>query len=94
MATLPPVPYKSPLASRTGLLNTVWEKWFRELFERLGGSEGATITDLSSDVDELQSLTDSHEASINALSTTSESHTSRISDLEELVDGLLQGPVL
>lgn len=62
MATnpVPPTPFKTPLIDeKTGLLTNPWTAWFREMFERVGGSSApssnllALIENLQTDVDAL-----------------------------------------
>lgn len=40
---VPPVPYKTPLTDRNGLLTVPWIGWFRQLFMRVGGNVGSIL---------------------------------------------------
>lgn len=58
--TLPPVPYKTPMADNNGLLNQIWTGWFSQLFLRVGGvaapsnNDFATLVNLQSEINVLQ----------------------------------------
>lgn len=81
--TIPPVPYKSPIVSETGFLTPPWEKWFRELFMRIGGVVALSNTELET---QLGGITD--------VETQVVAHDSSLDDLENEIDYLKRGPVL
>jgi hypothetical protein len=77
MAAIPPIPYKSPFLSPDGSLAQPWAKWFRDVFQRVGGSDALSNVELNAAVTAAV-------ASIATLSSTTSSLTSQI-------DGLNQG---
>lgn len=46
--TVPPLPYKQLLAGDDGLVSAPWAKWFRQVFERIGGNIALTNNELAS----------------------------------------------
>lgn len=55
--TLPPLPYRSPLLDNAGYLTQAWSVFFRQLFERVGGSVAPSNSDIVAVSDELDALT-------------------------------------
>lgn len=41
--SLPPAPYSAPMLLPNGTLSVPWTVWFRQLFNRLGGSTGSPV---------------------------------------------------
>lgn len=88
---VPPVPYKSPVLDRAGFLSPSWSAWFRQLFIRIGESSALSNTELEDlQLEELSGI----ESDVEALQTTSASHTASIAALTTSVNDLGQGPVL
>lgn len=58
MASIPQIPYKVPIINQAGFLSPAWEKWFRDVFLRIGGLEALSNTELealnSDDITEIQ----------------------------------------
>lgn len=68
--TVPPVPYKSPMINAEGFLTSPWDKWFRELFLRIGQSIAPSNLELSvqlGDVPNLQSQLDDISDELSAI---------------------------
>lgn len=56
---VPPIPFKVPLTDdRSSLLSPAWAAWFRELFNRIGGTDASSNTVLDEDVADLQTQID------------------------------------
>ncbi len=87
--TVPPVPYKTPMTDSSGRLSNMWSKWFREVFERIGGTIAPSNSDLVGVV-ELSTL----EGDISSLETITTTQTADINALEAMVEGLQQGRAL
>ncbi len=83
---VPPIPYKTPVTNNSGMITEPWSKWFRQVFQRIGGTVALSNTELTENLD----LTDI-ENDIAALQTLTGGHTTSINTLNDLVDGLLQG---
>lgn len=61
MATkLQPPPFKIPLVNKDGLITSEWANWINLVFQRIGGTEASSITEID------EALTD-HESRIDAL---------------------------
>ena len=54
--TLPPIPYKTKIITETGYLSPAWSKFILFLFERTGGTEAVSNTDLQISVAENSSF--------------------------------------
>lgn len=66
---LPPVPYKTPIMDATsGLMNSAWTGFFRELFSRVGGTSASTNSQLHTQITNLQSASITLQAEVNGLS--------------------------
>lgn len=77
--TLPPVPYKSSLVDKTGFLTPAWSGWFRDVFQRIGG----TVAPSNNEIAELQATTTSQGSSIDATETTVDSILDSIEALNQ-----------
>lgn len=44
---LPPPPYQSPIADKSGVLTPLWSKWFQQLNQRVGGLAAVSNISLS-----------------------------------------------
>jgi len=86
--TVPPVPYKTPVTSRDGIMHPVWAAWFRELFLRIGGPIALSNEELETAVD--VNLT-SVEADISALESSVSSLQSSVTSLQTRVTALEGG---
>lgn len=88
---VPPVPYKTPVLDQAGYLSPSWSAWFRQLFIRIGQARALSNTELENlQLVELEGI----EAEVEALQTTSASHTTSIATLTTAVNDLGQGPLL
>lgn len=85
METVPPVPYKTPITNKSGILHPLWSAWFRQLFARIGGPIALTnveleniaeinLTDVEADIAVIQ-------GQISTLQSTTATHTTQINDL-------------
>lgn len=74
---LPQIPYKTPLVDKNGMVTDPWSKFFRQLFQRVGGLSALSNTELAGDV---------NVSSIQTLTT-------EINTLEAEIDGVKQGPL-
>jgi len=84
-AILPPIPYKTPLLDRNGYLNEAWSRWFRDMFERIGGTRALSNTELENlQSDNLEDV----EADILALQSLTSSHTTDLTSLQSSVAAL------
>lgn len=52
--TIPPVPFKSPVTDKSGMMTPVWYTFFRVLFNHVGGSTPDQTDTLASQVKTLQ----------------------------------------
>ena len=87
---LPPVPYKVAVVNSSGMLSVPWANFFRQLWNRAGGGEALSNTDL----EDLQTVSfDSIQAEVDALQATVASLQSTVSDLSSTsgLDSLNQG---
>lgn len=90
--TVPPVPYKVQVIDKQGYISPTWSKWFRSLFERVGGVIALSNLDLATiqlvDISNLQ-------ADITALQSQDTVLSGQIaSQVASAVSDLNQGPVL
>jgi hypothetical protein len=90
--TVPPIPYKVKVTDQAGFVSPTWSKWFRSLFERVGGVVALSNLDLATiqliDISDLQS-------DILALQAQNTVLSSQItSQVASAVSDLNQGPVL
>lgn len=83
---VPPLPYKTPMVDQRGIVSEPWSKWFRQLFQRIGGTEAPSNSELGEVLD-LSGIN----ADIAALEITTAGHTTSINTLNAAVDGLNQG---
>lgn len=68
--TVPPVPYKSPMINNEGFLTSPWDKWFREVFVRIGQNIAPSNTEISvqlEDLPDIQSQIDVISAELSAI---------------------------
>lgn len=49
--TLPPLPLKSVVINERGILTPLWATWFRELFQRIGGTTALSNIELEEQID-------------------------------------------
>lgn len=85
---VPNLPYKSPVINKEGYLTAPWAGWFRDLFNRVGGTLALTNVQL----EELQSsdLT-AVQADIDALQSTAASLVVLVAALQVNIQDLNQG---
>jgi hypothetical protein len=82
---LPPIPYKQPLTDvNSGSMSDIWSKWFRDMYQRIGGALSSTNEELSDQMATLQTT-------VSSLQTTVNSHTTI---LDGISNGLTVGPTL
>lgn len=62
---LPPIPIKTSIADDNGFVSQVWVSWFIELFNRVGGSSGASTTQLLTLITNLQTQTGNLEGGLS-----------------------------
>lgn len=84
---VPPIPYKIPVVNAKGFLSEPWDRWFRHMFNRIGGpGEVATNAELQAAPLDLVAL----QAQVATLQTQATNLQASINELY----GLGQGPVL
>ena len=92
---VPPVPYKSPIADRSGRVTHPWADWFRQLFSRVGGFSSPSNSDISRIITSLGSIVTDQGDSINTIQTAYIAELqSDVNDLKSDVNDLRLGPTL
>ena len=83
---IPPVPYKSPVVGRSGVLTRVWADFFRELFDRVGQFNAPSNDELGASVDDLSNRADNINSELLGFEGTQEElneiQTEAISELQ------------
>lgn len=51
---MPPIPFKSPMTDQNGYMTISWIGFFRELFNRIGGTQSSSNATLETQVATLQ----------------------------------------
>lgn len=78
---VPPIPFKSPMLDKSGLLSNTWGMWFNQLVARVGGVGHAVASD---DISDSVVTLDNEVAALQLA----------ISNLQSTQAGLGVGPVL
>lgn len=94
---VPEPPLKVPMTDKNNLMSPTWSGWFRDLYQRIGGtlafSNVQLESELFSDVDSLETRVDALEVNDTAQDASISSLLSSVTTLQEQVDGLLKAPV-
>ena len=95
MALNPP-PYKSPMFDRSGLVTQVWAAWFRDLFDRTGGSGAAeTVAEHVADTTAHAASAITNSPSGNIVATNVQAALNEIQtvvdSIQAAIDGGLEG---
>lgn len=69
-SVLPPTPFQAPIIRENGFLNQRWVGFFREAFDKIGGSAGLTIVELNEMAEELSDKIDVLSAQVAALNSS------------------------
>lgn len=54
-ATVPPIPFKTPMLNAQGFLSQPWSQWLVFLFQRVGGNSDTLPGDVGTEIATLQS---------------------------------------
>lgn len=66
---VPPPPYQSPFVGASGMLNSAWSYWLRQVYERIGGASSPSNAGFASDIETLQTQVTLLQTEVGTLNT-------------------------